>query len=219
MGQIAALQASGGPDFEVIFVDGGSTDGTPAEIRAAGRNSGALVAVLESDGGRGGYGADIKRGLSHARGMMLAWTHADLQCDISDVLRAREAYRMAGGGQILVKGARTGRPMFDRLFTRGMQAANYVLSGNATGDINGQPKLFPRDFFERFLRERAPDDFALDLFALNAAASGDYRIIDIPVKMRERLHGEAKGGGSSLSTKIRLARRTAAYMWSSRGRS
>lgn len=217
MSQIAALQASGGPSLEVIFVDGGSTDGTVPEIAAAARDSGAHVDVLQSDGRRGGYGADIKRGLSHAKGMVLAWTHADLQCDVSDVLRAHDAYRQAGGGHILVKGDRSGRPMLDRLFTRGMQAANYLLSGNPVGDINGQPKLFHRTFFERHLQACAPDDFAFDLFALNAAAAAGYRLITIPVVMRGRRHGEAKGGGSSLTTKIRLARRTAAYMWSSRG--
>lgn len=219
MSQIAALQASGGPSFEVIFVDGGSKDGTVAEISAAAHHTGAHAAVLEADGRRGGYGADIKRGLSHAKGTILAWTHADLQCDIADVLRAHEAYLRGGGGRILVKGARSGRLLFDRLFTRGMQAANYLLTGNAIGDINAQPKLFPLDFFDRHLRAGAPNDFALDLFALNAAASGGYRVIEIPVEMRTRLHGEAKGGGSSLKTKIRLARRTAAYMWSARGRS
>lgn len=214
MQQLAALQGSGGPDVEAIFVDGGSTDGTLAEITAqAGRFDGKVI-VLEKEAGPGGYGIDIQRGLAKARGAVVAWTHADLQCELADVLRAHDMLRAAGGNSVIVKGVRRGRPILDRSFTFGMEMLNFLVTRHVIHDINGQPKVFRREFLADVLKPDAPPDFSFDLFVLNTAAAKGYKILGIPVEMKSRLHGEAKGGGSTLRSKIRLARRTARYMLS-----
>lgn len=202
--------------FEVIFADGHSRDGTVEEIVAQAAALDLGNVRVEMSKGRGGYGADILRGLAAAEGAVLAWTHADLQCELADVFTALDLYRRAGGGQIIVKGERRGRPAFDRFFTQGMGFLNRVATGHAVSDINAQPKLFPRSFYEAHLRVGAPDDFSLDLHALNAAAASGYRIIGFPVDMASRQHGEAKGGGGGLVRKLRLARRTASYILSQR---
>ncbi len=200
--------------FEVIFVDGRSTDGTAAQIseRAAALGLDNVSVAISS--GPKGYGADIRQGLRSARGDLLAWTHADLQCDIADVFEALAVYRQAGGGKLLVKGDRKGRPAFDRFFTAGMELLNWAVTRRRLRDINAQPKLLPRSLCDIILSRPSPDDFSFDLHALNVAAAAGYRILAFPVDMKTRRHGVAKGGGGGLKIKLRLARRTAAYILS-----
>jgi glycosyltransferase involved in cell wall biosynthesis len=216
--QISAQRGRGGPSFEVIFVDGGSKDGTVAEILShAGKFGGDLV-LLEKGQGPGGYGIDIRRGLTEARGNAVAWTHADLQCELADVFRAYECLRTAETGKLVVKGSRRGRPLFDRSFTFGMQILNFVMTGKHIPDINGQPKLFPRELLDELPLGAAPTDFSFDLFLLNTAVAKGYGILEVPVEMKARLHGEAKGGGSTLSSKLRLSRQAASYIVSAKRR-
>ena len=200
--------------FEVIFVDGRSTDGTPAQISEQAAAFGLDNVTVAISSGPKGYGADIRQGLRSARSDLLAWTHADLQCDIADVFEALAVYRHAGGGKVLVKGDRKGRPAFDRFFTAGMELLNWAVTRRRLSDINAQPKLLPRSLCDIILSRSSPDDFSFDLHALNVAASSGYRILSFPVDMKARRHGVAKGGGGGLKIKLRLARRTAAYILS-----
>ena len=78
-------------------------------------------------------------------------------------------------------------------------------------DVNAQPKLFSRALYEAHLRTGAPADFSLDLYVLYKARTSGTPILDVPVVFAPRLHGEAKGGGS-WKTRIKLIRRTLAYI-------
>jgi hypothetical protein len=78
-------------------------------------------------------------------------------------------------------------------------------------DINAQPKLFSRDFYES-VRDAAPHDFSLDLYWLYKARKLGYKIESCPVYFRSRRFGEAKGGGGGLAQKWKLTKRTLAYI-------
>ena len=58
-------------------------------------------------------------------------------------------------------------------------------------DINAQPKLFSRKFYEKHFYN-PPSDFSLDLFLLCKAEF----VKTIDVFFNKRIYGEAKGGGS-----------------------
>ena len=80
-------------------------------------------------------------------------------------------------------------------------------------DINAQPKLFPREFYENFIKNNSPFDFSLDLYALYQAKIHCDRIISMPVDFKTRLLGEAKGGGGGgWKTRIKLIGRTYRYI-------
>lgn len=198
-------------DVEVVLVDNGSTDGSAAVLDAelARRADGPyrLVRVPVNQG----YGHGILQGLAVAQGRLLAWTHADLQTDPADALRALERWSV-GTGDRIVKGRRESRRVMEALFTFGMQVVAWLALGSRLDDINAQPKLFPREFHERFLRAGAPKDFALDLYLLHAARTHGWSILEVPVVFGKRQHGEAKGGGS-WRTRIKLIRRTFAYIF------
>jgi len=79
-------------------------------------------------------------------------------------------------------------------------------------DINAQPKLFSREFFNNYLKDNAPNDFSIDLYLLYQARKHRYNTLSIPVYFAPRQHGEAKGGGGSWNNRIILIKRTFKYI-------
>src|SRR5688572_16839025 len=104
-------------ETEVILVDNGSTDTSP-EIMAslAGHPLIRSVRVEVNQG----YGYGILAGLRAARGTFVGWTHADLQADPADALRALQHIRQTARRDVYAKGRRYGRPLADVVFTIGM---------------------------------------------------------------------------------------------------
>ncbi len=190
-------------DGEVILVDNGSTDATPqvlAELLAGGDGRVRTVRVDPNEG----YGWGITQGLLAARAPIVGWTHADLQTDPADALRAVAA--MEGADRALVKGRRYGRPLADRAFTAGMTAFETVLlRRRGLSDINAQPTMFHRDLLTGW--EQAPTDFALDLFALYTAVERGYEVRRIPVVFAPRRFGTSSWN-VDLAAKRKFIRRT-----------
>jgi hypothetical protein len=91
------------------------------------------------------------------------------------------------GADIFVKGRRRGRPPADVAFTIGMSAFETLLLGRPLWDINAQPTLFSRTFFEGW--PAPPDDFSLDLFAYYQARRQGLSVHRFPVRFGERAHG------------------------------
>ena len=206
--KLGAIKAEGIP-YEVLLVENGSTDGSlqrATELLESGKYPNVrLVEVPENQG----YGFGILQGLDTAIGETLAWTHADLQTNPQDVIRAYQELAFQGE-HCLVKGKRRGRPLLDGMFTFGMQLVSFFYLKQYLDDINAQPKVFHRSFFETF-RKSAPHDFSLDLHLLYLAKVSGLDIQSIDVTFEDRVHGEAKGGGS-FKTKWKLIKRTLSYI-------
>lgn len=200
----------GRQDVEVILVDNGSRDGTAdilaSELAQGGSIRSFSVAVNE------GYGHGILEGLRQTTGDVLAWTHADMQTDPTDVLTAFDLYKQHVPAKVIVKGRRKNRAVLEWFFTFGMQLLASLALKVRLEDVNAQPKLFSREFYQKFIAPDAPKDFSLDLYLLYQAQRQGYRILEVPVFFAQRLHGEAKGGGS-WKTRIRLIRRTFSYIF------
>jgi glycosyltransferase involved in cell wall biosynthesis len=172
------------PGIEVVLVDNGSTDGTPA----------VLLNLLPSYPGcrsirvekNRGYGFGVLAGLAAAKGDILGWTHADMQTDPQDALRGLELFALHGE-HIFVKGRRHGRPFADVAFTLGMSVFETVLLATPLWDINAQPTMFSRKFHNSW--NGAPDDFSLDLYAYYQARRRGLAVHRFPVRFDERAHG------------------------------
>ena len=156
-----------------------------------------------------GYGHGIMAGVHVASGDVIAWTHADLQ-QIQQMLEAYKTFvENPEYPNCILKGRRVGRNPLDALFTAGMSLLSTILLRVPLSDINAQPKMFNREFVEK-IRE-SPTDFSLDLYLLFQARFHNFQILEYPVKFNQRLHGEAKGGGS-FKGKWNLICRTLSYM-------
>jgi len=196
-------------DLEVILINNGSTD-TSAEVleRLLPQYPFARTVLVPVNQG---YGYGILSGLHAARGEFIGWTHADLQTDPGDVLRAIgliEAAPEAEREHLFVKGQRRGRPLFDNVFTAGMSVFETVYMGEPLWDINAQPNLFHRSLLARW--KQPPHDFSLDLFAVYSARRLGYRLQRFDVRFPERVHGESSWN-TSWAAKVKFIRRTLAF--------
>jgi polyisoprenyl-phosphate glycosyltransferase len=72
-------------------------------------------------------------------------------------------------------------------------------------DINAQPNIFHRTFFEAW--QSPPHDFALDLFAYYQARKCKLDIVRFDVLFPERLHGVSTWN-TGLKSKLRFIKRT-----------
>jgi len=193
------------PDVEVILVDNGSTDATLGVLAASlPRCPGCRSVRVEVNQG---YGFGILAGLRAAEGDLLGWTHADLQADPQDALAALELFRQHGPN-LFVKGRRFGRPLADVFFTAGMSFFELLLLGQFMWDINAQPTLFPRTFFETWADP--PPDFSLDLYAYYLAVSRRTPVRRFPVRFGPRAHGISHWN-INWSAKAKFIRRTSEF--------
>ena len=195
------------PAIEVVLVDNGSTDDTPAVMARLldGQQAVRAIRVPVNQG----YGHGILEGLRAARGDILGLTHADLQTDPMDVLVAARLYKDSPSPQSLfVKGRRYGRPPADVAFTAGMAVFESLLLRARFVDINAQPTLFPRSFFETW--KNPPQDFSLDLFAYYQAQRAGLTVQRIPVHFGKRAHG-VSNWNVGWAGKWRFIKRTVSY--------
>ena len=197
--------ALGDTDGEVILVDNGSSDRTADYLaqRLANQSRIRTVRVAVNRG----YGFGILAGLRTAHGEILCWTHADLQTDPRDVLQGLALFDQHGPN-IFVKGRRRGRPVADVLFTVGMSVFETVLLRRPLWDINAQPTMFSKCFFETW--QTPPHDFSLDLYAYCQARQAGLVIQRFPVHFGARVHGVSHWN-INWRSKAKFIRRTLAY--------
>lgn len=206
------------PHIELILVDNGSTDNTSNLIdQEILKNNYKFVKKVTVNKNIG-YGFGILTGLKEAKGKILSWTHADLQTDPQDVLRAYEVYteKVKKEAKVFLKGHRKSRRFLEKFFSCGMELLSSLCLGKCLLEINAQPKLFSRDFYN--LMKTPPNDFSLDLYVLYLARREGYKIISIPVFFKKRLYCEAKGGGGDFKSRWKLIKRTFKYIFELRGK-
>jgi glycosyltransferase involved in cell wall biosynthesis len=206
------LLAEQSDSIEIILVNNGSTDGSDRvfETELARRNT-SIFKVVKVEKNIG-YGFGILSGLRAAKGEVLAVTHADRQTDPMDVLKAYSIYQLAADTELLVKGFRKNRKLSEAVFSYGMGMLASIVLGTRLTEINAQPKLFSKNFFEQY-EKLAPNDFSMDLYFLYQAKKHG-QIKDFPVYFAKRVAGEAKGGsGSSWKVRWKLMKRSFKYIF------
>ncbi len=182
--------------IQIVLVNNGSQDAS-AEVFAhelgqvQSRSQFKLVHIEHNQG----YGNGILTGLRQAEGRLLGWSHADLQFDPKNLIQAYELYLHheklnSNQGKFVVKGLRTERREREKPFSSGLdQIASWVMNSTLR-DINGQPKIFSRNFYSLF-RDTAPLDLSLDTYWMARAAKCGYIFFTIPVYFAERVAGES----------------------------
>jgi glycosyltransferase involved in cell wall biosynthesis len=206
---IKKLKGINNKRVEIILVNNGSTDNSKEVLQKNINFKIPKIRIINLKKNIG-YGHGIMSGVKIAKGEIIAWTHADLQTEVQDVIDAHNIFKKKENNEYnILKGKRIGRGMFDGFFTFGMSVLVTFLIGIKLSDINAQPKMFHRKFLKH-LRE-APEGFSLDLYFLIQAKNNGFTILEHPVIFGKRYRGESKGGGS-LSGKIKLIIRTVSYI-------
>lgn len=194
-------------DVEVVLVDNGSTDASPEILPGLLEPHDFIRSVRVEE--NQGYGHGILTGLRAAKGEILAWTHADLQTDPNDALVGLARFEASDDpDKLFVKGRRYGRPVSDVVFTVGMAFFETALLRTPMWDINAQPTMFSKQFFDTW--DDPPGDFSLDLFAYYTAATQGLRMERFPVYFGERAHGISRWN-VNWQAKVKFIRRTVDY--------
>lgn len=189
-------------NIEVILVNNGSTDQTANVLEKLlpkypfART--VLVPVNQ------GYGYGILQGLKEANGDYIGWTHADMQTDPGDIVKAYHIIQNSSE-DVYIKGHRRGRSIFDQIFTWGMGCFETIYLGQRMWDINAQPNIFPRSFYLRW--KNPPYDFSLDLYAVFMARKNKIKVIRFDVLFPKRIHGMSSWN-TGLKAKWKFIRRT-----------
>ena len=154
--------------FEIVIVDDGSRDETPAIAdELAGANP--VVRVVHHATNLG-YGAAIRAGFAAARLANIAFTDGDRQFRIADLGRLIE--RLESGDVDAVVGYRIRRadPLARTLYARLYRLANRVFFGLRVRDVDCACKLFTRSSLE----------------GVNVESGGAFLSAELLVKFRAR---------------------------------
>ena len=182
---VAALEQEG-HDFEVVFVDDGSTDESLSTLgRLHEEQSNVVVVHLRRNFGKA---AALQAGFLEARGDIVVTIDADLQDDPGEIPKLLAKLEE---GFDLVSGWKTRRndPFPRRLFSRIFNWVTGVISGVHLHDVNCGLKAYRAEVLKgmRIYGE-------LHRFIPVLAAYRGYRVAEIPVNHRARQHGRSRYG-------------------------
>ena len=185
-------------DVEVLLVNNGSQDNSQEVLDGlAPKYFFARVIKVEENQG---YGFGITSGLNDAKGEFIGYTHADMQTDPSDPIKALEIIeKQLLPKECYIKGDRKKRPILDQFFTMGMSLFETIYLGKKLWDINAQPNIFHRSFFKE-IKNSCPKDFSLDLYFLYMAKKKGLNVVRFDVIFPERVHGVSSWNTGFAST-------------------
>lgn len=190
-------------DIELILIDNNSKDDSAKVLKnLIPKYSFSKTFFQEIPG----YGAALKKGLKNAKGEYICWTHADMQTDPSDTIKALELIlKQTKPEECYIKGKRKGRGLFDTFFTIGMSCFESMLFFTQLWDINAQPNIFHKSFLKNL--KNAPNDFSFDLYAYYNAKKLRYKIIRFKVLFPKRIYGKSSWN-TGFSSKWKFIKRT-----------
>jgi len=174
--------------YEILMVDDGSVDGTGEALLALRRAHQVLRVIRFAR--NAGQTAAMDAGFHRARGTIVVTLDADLQNDPADIPKLVRAME----GWDAVVGVRVGRR--DTLVRRvSSRVANYVrnrLSDETIEDTGCSLKAYRREALERLKLYNGLHRFLPTLLRMEG-----FRVRELPVGHRPRLHGRSKYGISN----------------------
>lgn len=184
--EIAAALAPGGHSYEVVWVDDGSTDGSPAALAAlaAGDPRHRVLRMRRNSGQSAALGA----GFDAARGEVVVTLDADLQNDPADIPRL--VAELAGAD--VVCGVRVDRQdtWVRKVSSRIANGARNRLTHESIRDVGCTLRAIRRPLLRDLPVWNGMHRFLPTLLRLNGA-----RVVkEVPVNHRPRRHGVAKYG-------------------------
>src|SRR5258708_9790732 len=145
------------------------------------------VRVITSD--RPGWGNAVIKGIQAANGDLICYTNSARTLSVD----LKRCLLKAFNGDIVVKGRRTSRDNRVRALGSAIyNLENRILFGLKTRDINGTPKIFPKEF-EKLSKLRRRDDL-LDLEFAIVCEEQKYPMVEVPLSPAPRLGGHSTTG-------------------------
>lgn len=172
------------PDFELLVVDGGSTDDTVAKATAAGAR--VVRQTLP------GYGNAYREGLALSKGRYILTLDADSSHPMemfAEFWRHRDRYSVVMGSRYLPGGS-DARPDGRKMLSRVLNFAYRTVLWSPLTDISGGFRLYRAADVQNTPSEALYYDVVAELIA-KLWGSGK-KILEIPYAYVPRQHGESK---------------------------
>lgn len=189
-----------GKGTELVFVEGGSSDGTYEAIEKAMKTqkSHAMVKLMRQTGK--GKGDAVRLGFENASGSLLMILDADLTVGPEDLPLFYSAW--LNGKADFINGVRMVYPMegqampfVNMLGNKFFSLAFTYLLGQPVKDTACGTKVLTKKHYEPILANRANfgnfDKFG-DWDLLFGASKFNLKIIDVPIRYRDRMYGTTK---------------------------
>jgi dolichol-phosphate mannosyltransferase len=192
LGRIESTLA--GVDWEVIFVDDDSPDGTAARVKAIGAED-ARIRCIRRIGRRGLAGACVE-GMLASQARYLAVMDADLQHDerlLVDMLaRLRETDAdLVIGARYIEGGSAEGLSQARQSTSRWANLLARKLLGIDVADPMSGFFMLRRSLIDAIAPRLSPRGFKI-LLDILASGGKDTRVIELPYAFRRRQHGSSK---------------------------
>jgi dolichol-phosphate mannosyltransferase len=173
--------------FEIVYVDDASTDGTADDLMRMRREAPELRVIRHAR--RSGQSTALVTGVLHARHDWVATLDGDGQNDPADILRLVERLAAAPDPPPMLVGWRTRRHdgWLRRLSSRVANGVRSRLLGDGTPDTGCALKLFSRTLFLRL-----PYFDHMHRFLPALAQRAGARVETVPVSHRPRVRGRSK---------------------------
>ena len=188
-------------DWEILFVDDNSPDGTAAVARAIGETD-SRVRCIRRFGRRGLAGACLE-GMLASQARYLAVMDADLQHDegllvtMLDQLRTGQADLVVASRYLSGSSAAGLSTQRSRMSRAANALVRFLLGIDLTDPMSGH-FMIRRDAFEPLAAAISSQGFKI-LLDILATGRGRLRVVELPSTFRQRQHGESK-----LDSKIAL---------------
>lgn len=179
-----------GVDYEILFVVNGPQDGTLEAARAVASSTPHLRVTHTA---QAGWGHAVRVGLETAKGDLICYTNTARTPD--DVLTAIVAHAITNSGMVVKATRRTRDNWVRRLGSVLYNLECRALFDLPYFDINGTPKVFPREF-SALLQLRQDDDL-IDAEFMTECRSHGYPVVEIPIVPTPRRGGRSTTSVSS----------------------
>jgi glycosyltransferase involved in cell wall biosynthesis len=178
----AAMQAAGRP-YEVIYVDDGSSDGSPAVLRALAQADPRIRILRQRR--NAGQSAALDAGFRFARGGVVVTLDADLQNDPADIPRLLERI----GEFDVVSGVRARRQdsWVRKMSSRIANGVRNRVTHESVTDVGCTLRACRTEYLRRLPVFNGMHRFLPTLLRMEGA-----RVTEVPVNHRPRLHGQPK---------------------------
>ena len=182
--------------FEIIAVDDGSRDATPAIADRLAAEHKDVVRVVHHPTNLG-YGAALRSGFGAARHELVAFTDGDRQFQVADLGRLTARLQAPDAPDVVV-GYRIKRadPLVRTLYARAYRLANRIFFGLTVTDVDCACKLFRREALDGLRVESEGAFFSAELLIKLRAAG--RTVVEVGVPHYPRTAGSATGAKPSV---------------------
>lgn len=191
LGETMDYFAGRGEPFEILVVDDGSRDATPALVEQFSRthsHPACLGVTCLSYGGNRGKGYAVRYGMLRAQGDLRLFCDADLATPVQEYetilarMREREAPIGIGSRPLRESKLVVHQPWFREMLGRGFNKVVRALAVPGISDTQCGFKIFTARAAEDVFARCRLDGFAFDCEALYIAWRLGYKIAEVPIR-------------------------------------